>query len=267
MREKSACLTGLVFLLLATGCATHRDVVGVEQRLVAAEERERDLQTKVALLDSVLAEQSNLIYSMRAELRTGLESVTRSVEAVAEAVKYRETGGFTDVSAPAVPERQDVFEKPQEEENPRVMEGALPQGKPTEQAGSGSPATATGKQRELYDIAYLDMTRGNYDLAMQGFQEYIETGARPELKDNAQYWIGECFYAMGRLHEAVEAFQKVVDEYPRENKVPSALFKIGKCHFELGDRDEASRYFQSVVGGYPNSEEANLAREYLADLR
>lgn len=267
MRRMIVCLTVPLSLLLGAGCATHRDVVGLEDRLAAAEERDRELRTKVATLDSILTEQSNLIYSMRAELRTGLETVTRNVEAVAEAVRYREGGGYTEIPAPAGTPRGGLLEEPRAEEKPLVMEGELPESTPPAVSESAPPGAPMGAERELYETAYLDMTRGNYELAMQGFEEFILSGKEPKLKDNAQYWIGECFYAMGRLNEAIDAFQRVVDNYPRENKVPSALFKIGKCHYDLGDREEASRYFQSVIGGYPNSEEANLAREYLADLR
>jgi tol-pal system protein YbgF len=266
-------VAALFCLLFLGGCATHKDVMGLEDRLAVAEEREKELQVKVEVLDSLLAEQNDLIYSMRAELKTGLESVTRGVEAVSEAVKYREPEGYTDILSPSqipAPTRErlgPILEEPPREESPRVMEGALSQGAFPDRGTETSPPVAAAPGRELYDTAYLDMTRGNFELAMQGFEEYIASGQRAELKDNAQYWIGECFYAMGRFHEAIDAFQKVVDEYPRENKVPSALFKIGKCYFELGDKEEAQRYFQSVIGGYPQSEEANLAREYLADLR
>jgi tol-pal system protein YbgF len=274
---------GFLILSLLAGCATHRDVLRLEEQLAASEQREEALKERVAALDSTVTEQSNLLYSIRAELRTGLESVAGSMEAVSEVVKYGEREEYTPgplvVESPGAPGQELLEDLTREEAEeltgegasaaiPVVVEGDLTaSGQPSE--GRSEEAVESGKapKRAIYDTAYLDMVRGNYDLAMQGFREFLQTGSENELKDNAQYWIGECFYAERNHDEAIAAFQRVVDEYPRGNKVPAALFKIGKCYYELNDPEEASRYFQSVIGGYPHSEESKLAREYLSDLR
>ena len=44
---------------------------------------------------------------------------------------------------------------------------------------------------ELYRSAYEDYMRGNYDLAADGFGEYLRRWPDTELSDNALYWIGE----------------------------------------------------------------------------
>ncbi|MFQ6102779.1 MAG: tol-pal system protein YbgF [Candidatus Glassbacteria bacterium] len=263
-------LTAFSVLVISVGCATHKDIVRLEQRLSASEEREQYLQQKVANLDSLATEQANLLYSIRAELRTGLDMVARNMEAVGEVVKYGEREDYS--LGPLAREAEEAGDQQPAEMTPKDEEILVAEGELTPQAPSEEPVkqpeeSGETQGRTMYDTAYLDMVRGNYDLAIQGFLRFIEIGSREELKDNAQYWIGESYYAMGKYDEAIAAFQKVIDEYPRGNKVPSALFKIGKCYYELDDSEEASRYFQSVVGGYPHSEEAQLAREYLTDLR
>jgi len=262
----------ILILLSLAGCATHRDVVMLEERMEASEHREQTIQEQVTFLDSLFSEQTDLLYSLRAELRTGLETVARQMEAVSEIVKYGDEGEYSSgpviVSTPGQTPGEELLVETAEDEAPVVREGTLKPGeKPAEEEPAVTGEAPEIQKRALYDTAYLDMHRGNYELAIQGFRMFIESDFREELEDNAQYWTGECYYAMGKLDEAISEFQRVVDEYPRGNKVPSALFKIGKCYYELNDTEEASRYFQSVIGGYPHSEEANLAREYLSDLR
>src|SRR5215813_12230611 len=47
-----------------------------------------------------------------------------------------------------------------------------------------------GNAEELFAAAYSDYSRGNYDLALSEFRQYVEVYPSSELADNAQYWIG-----------------------------------------------------------------------------
>ena len=67
--------------------------------------------------------------------------------------------------------------------------GASPAPSPAAPAPASAPAP-----RELYSQAYADFARGNYDLAVQGFTEYIKNYPGTDFTDNAQYWVGECLY-------------------------------------------------------------------------
>jgi tol-pal system protein YbgF len=119
---------------------------------------------------------------------------------------------------------------------------------------------------EIYDAAYLDVTRGSYSLAIDGFEEYLRNFPNTELADNAQYWIGECYYAQKDYFKAIEEFGKVLDLYPRGDKVPAAMVKLGISYIEVRDRASAKKMLRQVVELYPHTDEAALARERLATL-
>jgi tol-pal system protein YbgF len=119
---------------------------------------------------------------------------------------------------------------------------------------------------EVYDAAYLDVTRGNYSLAIDGFEEYLRNFPDTDLADNAQYWIGECYYAQRDYFKAIEEFGKVLDLYPRGDKVPAAMVKLGISYIEVRDRASAKKMLNQVVDLYPHTDEAALARERLATL-
>ncbi|MCX6640769.1 MAG: tol-pal system protein YbgF [bacterium] len=127
--------------------------------------------------------------------------------------------------------------------------------------------TATIELRELYDQAYRDLTKGNYDLAKSGFEEYLRQFPDTELADNALYWLGEAEYVQHNYPDALVKFQQVLTSYPQGNKVPSALFKIGLCQLALKQKKEAKAAFGELVDKYPSAPEASQAKARLKELK
>jgi tol-pal system protein YbgF len=146
----------------------------------------------------------------------------------------------------------------------------MPPGESTPQAGAGtgSPAVpaAAAEPAQLYSSAYEDYMRGNYDLAIQGFQEYRKRFPDTDLSDNALYWIGECYYSKRQFKEAVDAFTELLNTYKDSDKAAAALLKKGLAYLELGDRAQAVINLQYVLYEHPGTKEADLARERLASL-
>jgi tol-pal system protein YbgF len=145
--------------------------------------------------------------------------------------------------------------------------GAFPQGAGSPPAGEpGSPQPAPPSlpaPRELYSQAYADYARGNYDVAIQGFQEYLKDYPDTDFSDNAQYWIGECLYGKQKYGDAVEAWNTLLRDYPSSDKLPDARFKKGLALERLGRRSQALVEYRYVADRYPNSEAGRKARERL----
>ncbi|MBN1893121.1 tol-pal system protein YbgF [bacterium] len=128
------------------------------------------------------------------------------------------------------------------------------------------PAASNIKPKELYQTAYLDLSRRNYSLALIEFQEYLKRFPDGEFADNAQYWIGEIYYAQGDYGKALGEFAKVVSQYPRGKKTPAAYLKMGYCQIQKKNLEEAKRLFNLVIQNAPQSEEAQLARDRIKGL-
>lgn len=119
---------------------------------------------------------------------------------------------------------------------------------------------------ELYNTAYLDYTRSNYDVAIEGFKRYLKYFPDTELSDNAQYWIGECYYTKKLYPDAVLEFEKVITNYPQGNKVISAIYKTGLAYESMNEIKKAKEYYKRVFDNYPNTPEAKLAQEHYSAL-
>jgi tol-pal system protein YbgF len=120
--------------------------------------------------------------------------------------------------------------------------------------------------KSLYDAAYNDYLKGNYDLASREFQEYLANFPNTDLSDNATYWIGESLYRQKRFRQAIEQYDAVLTRFPRSDKTAGALLKKGYAHLELGERSQGVVQLQHVIRQYPTSDEANLARQRLREV-
>jgi tol-pal system protein YbgF len=123
-----------------------------------------------------------------------------------------------------------------------------------------------GNAEQLFAAAYSDYSRGNFDLAMSEFKQYVEIYPASELADNAQYWIGEILYAQKKLPEAVAEFDKVKSISPNGDKTTAALYKRGLILLEMTRKEEAISQFQEIFRDYPKSKEGELANQQLQQL-
>lgn len=130
-------------------------------------------------------------------------------------------------------------------------------------ADSEAISQVSPETRLLYESAYKNYVKGNYQQAIEGFQAYQKAAQDGPLVDNALYWIGESHAALGQLQKAVNALQELVRKYPQSARVPTALYRMGIIYEEAKDPKSARFYYNQVIRDFPNSPEAALARSKL----
>ncbi len=117
-----------------------------------------------------------------------------------------------------------------------------------------------------YGLAYQDALDDFYvrrfDSAVRKFQVLLQSNDKNELADNCQYWIGECYFAMGRYYEAIAEFQKVY-AFAKSNKTPDAQLMIGLAFLKNGEKDMARAELNIVLSFDPRSASAQKAQRYL----
>jgi tol-pal system protein YbgF len=118
----------------------------------------------------------------------------------------------------------------------------------------------------LYQAAKEKLDAGESAAARPLFAEFLTKYKDDALAANAQYWLGECYYADRKWREAVFEFRKVPDTYPKSDKAPDALLKIAFAFTELGLADDAKLFLEEVQRTYPKANAAKLAKEKLAEL-
>ncbi len=125
------------------------------------------------------------------------------------------------------------------------------------------PSERSGAAGGDYRAAVELVKAGSYVDALAALRAFIQRYPHHDYADNAQYWIGEVFYAQKDYVRALAEFRTVVEVYPRGNKVPDALLKVGYCYQAIGQGEKARAVLEQVVNQYPKSEPAALAARRL----
>jgi tol-pal system protein YbgF len=137
---------------------------------------------------------------------------------------------------------------------------------PAPEATAPAAPTTSLSPQEVYNTAYADYLKGNFDLATDGFKIYRDNFPDSPLADNAVYWIGECLFSQRKFSEAIDEFNNLILEYPQGDKIAAAYLKKGLSLVELKRKDEALVVFKLLLSKYPLEEEARIAQEKIKEL-
>ena len=129
-----------------------------------------------------------------------------------------------------------------------------------------APSNMQDSSRHLYDRVMEEFKHRDYEAALAGFRFFLELHGHSSLAANAQYWVGECQYRLGRYKEALKSFYHVVSYYPLSPKLAASTLKIGQTYTRLKDHEKARMMYERVVDQYPESAEAELARKALDSM-
>ncbi|HSN69751.1 MAG TPA: tol-pal system protein YbgF [Thermoanaerobaculia bacterium] len=259
----------ILFALLLGACASTSDVRSIEDQVADLEDEIAQMKRTSAGKADVeqasrsVAEQIQTLIRSNAEMTARMTQLQERFQATQGNVE--ETNYRMDRLAQQINDlRRDLeaLRAALRAGAPAGTEGTVPSEEVTVQPASGT----AGDPLELYAAAYRDYQRGNWDLAISGFREFLEDNAQSDLADNASYWIGESFFSQKKYREAIQQFDEVISRYPKSDKVAAALLKKGYSYLETGERAQGIVQLQYVVHEHPSTAEANLARQRLRAL-
>ena len=245
-------LFGLI-VMLASGCATRKEIVQFQK-------------------DSFYLRQQ--VYALREEnfaIAARLETLTESLRQLHEDNLRDRADLLSEIDA--LNNRSQAIDSRLEDNNDRMSGLMLKVEQQRQPVWDDSTATDSTRQNislsgldpdELYNNAYLDFSKGDYQLALQGFRAFLTEFPENDYADNAQYWIAEIYYSQQDYFRAIEEFNKIILQYSEGDKVASALLKIGYCHYNQGGTERAEKYLKAVIQHYPETEEARLAESRLS---
>jgi tol-pal system protein YbgF len=132
-------------------------------------------------------------------------------------------------------------------------------------AGSLPPAAAPSADL-LYSNGLRDLNGKKYELASQEFGDYLKFYGTTDLASNAQFYLGEIFFAQQQYDHAIDAYSKVIDNYPRSFKLAPAHLKRALALISLGEKASGVSELRMVVKSYPGTDEEKRAKAKLQEL-
>lgn len=97
-------------------------------------------------------------------------------------------------------------------------------------------------------------------------REFIRKNPKSDLADNAQYWIGACYFFQKEYGPAARELSDVMLRYPKGDKVPAALLLLADAFASSGETTDAKLVLRKLMTEYPRTEEAEQAKQKLQQL-
>ncbi len=111
----------------------------------------------------------------------------------------------------------------------------------------------------LFQRSYDNLLKRRFGLAEAGFRTFLAQNKRHRKAGQAQYWLGESYYAQGRYKQAAQSFLSGYKGYPKGSKAPDSLLKLGMSLGKLGQRKQACGAYAEVQRAYPKAAARKLA--------
>ncbi len=246
-----------------------RDVTDVQQSLATVSKSQADMAKRLAALETKTGGDDTVKRAEIADLKAQLDTIVRQTTATED--KVNQVNVRVDRLSQDVQAARDAARRAAPVP---VGSGAADPGTPPPAggavvvAGTGTGATAGSgpSPSALYASAYADFSKGNYPLAIQGFEEYAQKYPDTELADNAMYWIGECNFSQGSYKSAIDAFDAMLEEYPESDKAAAANLKKALAFVQLNQIGQGIEQLRFVTSTYPGTDEARIAADRLQSL-
>jgi tol-pal system protein YbgF len=277
---KARAFAALTLLVSATGCIMpdqlaefQKDVTDVQNSLATVSKSQSEMEKRLAALESKTGSDDTVKRSDIADLRARLDAVVRQTTATADKVDQvnvridrlsQDVEGAKDAARRANP-----VPPPAAGSDPGAADLAAMAAAAGVQRTAGGPAPPAGgapSPSALYASAYADFSKGNYPLAVSGFEEYAQRYPDTELADNAMYWIGECNFSQGSYKTAVDAFDAMLEKYPHSDKAAAANLKKALAFVQMNQIGQGIEQLRFVTATYPGTDEARIAADRLQAL-
>jgi len=275
----------IVFVVTAIGLAVApaRAAANKEHQQLMAEirmlqEQQQQLQQLLGSLSDALKGVSTKIDDQTATIRKAMADQALSVNGIGENVRVlREKVDDTNVRVSSVSQdiealRQAISSQPAAQPIGQGAPGtdapgAVPStGVPSVNPTNQNPVPAGVSPQKMWDQVFDDYTAGRFDLAVLGFQSYIQAYPKTVKAAEAQLYVGHSLYAQSKWKAAEDEFQKVITDYPQSPSVPTAYYKLGQTFERMNQLDQARKAYETAVKSFPEANDTQLARQALERL-
>lgn len=248
----------------------YKDIQILKQKIIQLEEKIESNTEDIKLIKDQFDELLNLVRLLQrdqASVQENQKKIPAQYRIILEKMETlnsqltRLFGELIEIKrASFLPSEQELESKPLEEKAKGREKEPV-----TEPPQTPLPSPSLSPQ-VVYNMAYTDYLKGNFQLAIEGFNLYREQFLNSPLSDNALYWIGECHFSLKEFDKAIEHFNELILNYPSGDKIAAAYLKKGISLMELEKKEEALLVFKLLISKYPLEEETKIAQQKIKEL-
>ncbi len=249
--------TAVICLVLTlTGCVGSRQFDDLRADLDEIKRSNQTTQQKVEHLDSLISESNEADIKLRNDIRVTVDEMNRQMSNLLESYD----------------QLMQMLHEISSKQGSRLYSSPGSQNIPS---GGGDTEPTTMQDTTppppincdtAFDDSFILMRQGEWDKAVEGYQEFLRYCPNHEKVESALYWSGESYYSLEKYSEAIEQFQKLTEQFKGSSLLSAALYKMARSHQELGQMDKARTIYQRLTKEFEGTLEAQQAKERLKDL-
>ncbi len=211
-----------------------------------------------AKVDSIQRDLASRI-DTKADKSAALNLVNQNEQALAEIAKLRGQIELLSNDVAVLQKKQnDLY---------AALDARLLKLEPRQVTIDGQEAAVAADEQTTYDAAMNMFKSGDYKTAAAQLADFVRRYPQSGYASNAQYWLGNAYYAQRDCVKAIAAQQVVATNYPDSAKAPDAMLNIGNCYIEQKNKKAANKALRDLIAKYPNSNSAQAARDLLPSVK
>jgi TolA-binding protein len=121
-----------------------------------------------------------------------------------------------------------------------------PQGAGAESGGNTDNIEIDIKDDKTFYQAISFIGNNRYNDAV-GLLKQVTKQGNPNIKKQAEFEIGRCYYFLKNYNQAIEAFSMLIKNYPDFNKLGEVFFYLGVCFKAKEEFSKASEFLKKVL--------------------
>lgn len=133
--------------------------------------------------------------------------------------------------------------------------GSVPENPASAQRPAQAAAAVPATPESRYEAAQAMIRRGQFAEAEAALSAFLADYPGHELAGNAQFWLGESYYARKNWPFAAKAYLEGYQRWPNSSKAPDMLLKLGLSLAAMDQPNEACATLDKLAKDFPNAEQ------------
>lgn len=249
-----------------------RDVALLQDKVTSIEKAHGEKLDNLEKLVQTVVDNQNKVVSAMTSLQTGLATQQKSLTSPVAAMGSKIDNMENEVSSlsASIAEINAALRKIQsqiDDMNSAVKTLQSPPPPPGSEGASAAGGPPPGMTPEgVFQSARKAQVSGQYDLALQQYQDYLKFFGQTNQAPDAQYYTGEILARQQKNEDAVKAFDAVLEQYPDGVRTLDAMYMKGVVLTRLDQKAAATAEFRALIKKSPTSEQAAKAADALKRL-
>ncbi len=264
---KLTVLIASVCLTVLSGCALQQDLIGLNDRVIALEERNRDLerreatskkesvqlQSRIENYSKINDEKAQKLRSQSAELQAMFDGFREEIQGLSgkleetdhlirQKIKTLEDSGKSTEN-----QLKELEQKLEQNLNARAGRSDSGMSYQVDPTPVSDPIYSKGSSR--------DRARASDSARADTRKSQVANG----LSENELYALAKQAFDRGEFQTAREGFQTLITTYPKSRRADNAQFWIGEIYYRERRYEEAILEYQEVIEKYPNGNKVKAA--------